>query len=183
MRNNKKKHENITCHYDNIGVVADNCEMSYRFFGELGKIIYQKLLSVVTLLEKQNVCLNIETGSWLIHDIIADVFSLPLVNVPEGVDLGIKIFRSLEEGGISAFNDNHFQVLMPSDGERNLHDELFAKFQQLGIFFIFQSLYVLVLKFPCWFLFISPVSLLRCFISSLQLFTFSFISSVFITTC
>lgn len=131
--------EDLVMAYDNIGVVADNCEMSYRFFGELGKIIYQKLLSVVTLLEKHNICLDIETGSWLIHDIIADVFSLPLVNVSEGVDLGIKIFQFLKEGGISAFNDNHFQVLMPSDGERNLHDELFAKFQRLGIFFIFQS--------------------------------------------
>lgn len=43
--------------------------------------------------------------------------------------------------------------------------------------FLFQSLYFLVLKFPCWFFFISPVPLLRCFISSLQLFTFSFVSS------
>lgn len=131
--------EDLVRAYDNIGIITNDAEMSYKFFGELGKIIYEKLLSVVTLLKDRNIGFHIETGSWLVHDIIADIFTLPLVNVAEGVDFGLKIFQSLKEGGISAFNDNHFQVLMPSNVEGNLHDELFAKFQQLGIFFIFQS--------------------------------------------
>lgn len=129
----------IVSAYNNVCYVTDDIEMSYRFFGELGKVIYDKLLLIVDVLKERDMNIDIVFDAWIVNDIISNIFTLPLVNVSRGQELGIKIFELLKECDVLSLSDSNFRVLCSHDKLNNIHTELFTKFKKLGVFFIFRS--------------------------------------------